>query len=36
VQLPTNRTIDLYTAYAGTGRTDLVINIIGYIDGSTS
>ncbi len=31
VKLPADRTIDLYTAYAGTGRTDLVVNIIGYI-----
>jgi len=31
VQLPPNRTIDFYTAYAGTGRTDLKVDLIGYI-----
>jgi hypothetical protein len=33
VQLPPNRTIDFYTVFAGPGRTDLVVNIIGYIHG---
>ena len=31
VQLPANRTIDFYTAYAGTGNTDLAVDLIGYI-----
>ena len=31
VQLPQGRTIDFYTAYAGTGRTDLKVDLIGYI-----
>jgi len=31
VQLPEDRTIDFYTAYAGFGSTDLVVNIIGYV-----
>ena len=31
VQIPPGRTIDFYTAYAGTGRTDLKVDLIGYI-----
>jgi hypothetical protein len=35
VQLPADRRIDLYTAYSGPGRTDLVVNIVGYIKGTS-
>jgi hypothetical protein len=31
VQLPADRKIDFYTVLGGNGRTDLVVNIIGYI-----
>jgi hypothetical protein len=36
VQLPADRKIDFYTVLGGNGRTDLVVNIIGYIGGTTS
>ncbi len=34
VQLPPGRTIDFYTAYSGSGHTDLKVDLIGYIGGT--
>jgi hypothetical protein len=35
VQLPDDRTINFYSVQGATGRTDMVANIIGYINGTT-